>query len=196
MEYKKKIKLVNKAITIIHKSYNIELKNKFIRTNNTKTRSEVAGGGRKPWKQKGTGNARAGSIRSPLWRNGGIIFGPKFRIISNKMNKKEKKLALLSCFYIKKRTFIIIQKLESLIEHKSRLFLFKFFINFLKGNLLFKSTIIFFINLKKKLNFYGKTNINLQNISKLTLMYLLEFKYIIFSQNAFKTFNRNINKNI
>ena len=99
--------LVNKIIAIIHKGYNIQLKNKFIRTNNTKTRSEVAGGGRKPWKQKGTGNARAGSIRSPLWRNGGIIFGPKFRIISNKINKKEKKLALLSCFYIKKKTFFI-----------------------------------------------------------------------------------------
>ncbi len=62
-------------------------------TVSTKTRGEVSGGGKKPWRQKGTGRARAGSIRSPLWVGGGVVFGPKPREFELKMNKKEKRLA-------------------------------------------------------------------------------------------------------
>ena len=65
-------------------------------TQKAKTRSEVRGGGRKPWRQKGTGRARQGSIRSPQWRGGGVVFAPKPRDYSFKMNKKEKRIALLS----------------------------------------------------------------------------------------------------
>lgn len=65
-------------------------------TASTKTRGEVRGGGKKPWRQKGTGRARAGSIRSPLWVGGGIIFGPKPRSFDKKIPKKVKKLALRS----------------------------------------------------------------------------------------------------
>ena len=65
-------------------------------TSNTKTRAEVSGGGRKPWKQKGTGRARQGSIRSPQWFKGGIALGPKPRDYSYRLNKKERRLAIRS----------------------------------------------------------------------------------------------------
>ena len=71
-------------------------------THSVKTRAEVSGGGRKPWKQKGTGNARQGSIRSPQWRHGGIVFGPTTeRNYNIKMNKKERRLALKSALSYK-----------------------------------------------------------------------------------------------
>ena len=65
-------------------------------THATKTRDEVSGGGRKPWKQKGTGRARQGSIRSPQWYHGGIVFGPQPRSYDKKMNRKERRLAVRS----------------------------------------------------------------------------------------------------
>ena len=73
-----------------------------------KNRSEVAGGGRKPWRQKGTGRARQGSIRSPQWRGGGIVFGPTPRSYSYKLPKKVRRLALLSALSTKAREEEII----------------------------------------------------------------------------------------
>lgn len=70
-------------------------------THKVKNRSEVSGGGRKPWKQKKTGNARQGSIRSPQWKGGGIVFGPTPRSYAKKMNKKERRLALKSALSYK-----------------------------------------------------------------------------------------------
>ena len=73
-----------------------QLANKRQGTQSAKTRSEVSGGGRKPWKQKGTGHARQGSTRAPQWTHGGVVFAPKPRDYSVKMNKKEKALAIKS----------------------------------------------------------------------------------------------------
>ena len=81
---------------LVHMAVVSQLANNRQGTQKAKTRSEVSGGGRKPWRQKGTGHARQGSTRSPQWTGGGVVFAPKPRDYSFKMNKKEKRIALLS----------------------------------------------------------------------------------------------------
>ena len=83
-------------------------------TADTKTRSEVSGGGRKPWRQKGTGRARQGSTRAPHWPGGGVVFGPHPRSYSIKMNRKERRLALKSALAYKaiESKLIVVDKLE------------------------------------------------------------------------------------
>ena len=83
-------------------------------TASTKTRSEVSGGGRKPYKQKGTGNARQGSTRSPQWLGGGIVFGPKPRNYDKKQNKKERRLALKSALTskFKDKELVVVENLN------------------------------------------------------------------------------------
>lgn len=120
------------TLNILEKSGNYLLHKDLLRhsslkrqgTVSTKTRSEVRGGGRKPWQQKGTGRARAGSNRSPLWKGGGVIFGPKPKTISFKLNKKERRLALQTLLYNKKNNIVIIENLEEgLTEFKTKSFL-------------------------------------------------------------------------
>ncbi|MEK8022328.1 MAG: 50S ribosomal protein L4 [Candidatus Hydrogenedentota bacterium] len=88
--------LVGAAVrtSVIHDVVRAEEAAKRQGTHSTKTRGDVSGGGKKPWKQKGTGRARHGSTRSPIWRHGGVVFGPHPRDYEMKINKKTKKLAL------------------------------------------------------------------------------------------------------
>jgi large subunit ribosomal protein L4 len=81
---------------LVHMAVVQQLANKRQGTQSAKTRAEVSGGGRKPWRQKGTGHARQGSTRSPQWKGGGVVFAPKPRDYSFKLNRKEKKIALKS----------------------------------------------------------------------------------------------------
>lgn len=101
---------------LVHKDISRQQIGKKQGTVSTKVRSEVRGGGRKPWKQKGTGRARAGSNRSPLWKGGGVIFGPKPRITKLKLNKKERRLALQTLMYSKRNNIYVINNLENTIE--------------------------------------------------------------------------------
>lgn len=95
---------------IVHRALVRQLANARQGTVSTKTRAEVRGGGRKPWRQKGTGRARAGSNRSPLWRGGGVIFGPKPRDYSLNMNRKERRLALRTAFQSRVEDLIVVQE--------------------------------------------------------------------------------------
>jgi len=106
---------------IVHRALVRQLHNQRQGTVSSKTRAEVRGGGRKPWRQKGTGRARAGSIRSPLWRGGGVIFGPKPRDFSVKMNKKERKLALRTAFVSRSEDLVVIENFaENLTAPKTK----------------------------------------------------------------------------
>ena len=86
---------------VLHDAIVLSMANSRQGTHSTKTRAEVSGGGRKPWRQKGTGNARQGSIRAVQWRKGGIAFGPKPRDYSKKQNRKVRRLALKSALSYK-----------------------------------------------------------------------------------------------
>lgn len=97
------------AAHIVHRALVRQMNNARQGTASSKTRAEVSGGGRKPWRQKGTGRARAGSIRSPLWRGGGVIFGPKPRDYSVKMNRKERRLALRTAFQNRMEDLIVVE---------------------------------------------------------------------------------------
>jgi large subunit ribosomal protein L4 len=124
-EHKLELNVLDKSGNyLIHKDILRHQTSKKQGTVSTKTRSEVRGGGRKPWQQKGTGRARAGSNRSPLWRGGGVIFGPKPKKTVQKLNKKERKLALQTLLYNKRNSISVIDNLESAIDSpKTKIFL-------------------------------------------------------------------------
>jgi len=100
---------------VLHAAVKRYLGNQRQGTQSTLTRTEVSGGGRKPWKQKGSGRARQGSTRSPQWTHGGIALGPKPRLYKTKMNKKVKKLAMISALSAKVagNEMIVIDKIEA-----------------------------------------------------------------------------------
>ena len=99
---------------LVHMAVVQQLANKRQGTQKAKTRSEVSGGGRKPWKQKGTGHARQGSTRSPQWTGGGVVFAPVPRDYSFKLNKKEKRAALKSALTdkVQSNNLIVVEELK------------------------------------------------------------------------------------
>lgn len=99
---------------VMHEAVKNHLVNKRQGTQNTLTRAEVSGGGKKPWRQKGTGRARQGSIRSPQWTHGGIAFGPKPRDFESGMNKKARQLAIKSALAAKFQAgnMIVVDSIE------------------------------------------------------------------------------------
>ena len=99
---------------LVHMAVVSQLANNRQGTQSAKTRAEVSGGGKKPWKQKGTGHARQGSTRSPQWTGGGVVFAPKPRDYSIKLNKKEKQLALKSALTsrVNENKFIVVDEIK------------------------------------------------------------------------------------
>jgi large subunit ribosomal protein L4 len=153
-------------------------------TVSTKTRSEVRGGGRKPWRQKGTGRARAGSNRSPLWKGGGVIFGPKPKTVSLKLNKKERRLALQTLLYNKKNNILLIENLETQIPDSKT----KTFVKICKECSINLDQKVLVIVSKKtdplKLSTQNLKNVELIAAANLNTFSLLKAKQIILTPSA------------
>lgn len=189
-----------KAIGLIHRLYITQLKNSRIHTASTLTKSEVRGGGRKPRPQKGQGYARSGSIRSPLWAGGGVIFGPKPHLVSKKINKKEKRLAIISAFYLKKKEWLILEKnlLANLFDNS--IIKTKDFIKFLENaNVDLKKEKILLIlpSLSKNLWLASRNlkNVDLTTAKSLNIKELLHKTRLIFPEESLEIINLNYKKN-
>lgn len=154
----------------------------------TLRRSEVRGGGAKPWRQKGTGRARAGTIRSPLWKGGGVTFGPKPRDFSFKVNKKEKKLALKSVLSSKasEKKILVIDKLS--IKEPSTKKAYEL-LNKLKVE---KNKVTLVLNPEEEkiyLSFRNLPLVNVVSVDELNAYLALNNEYLIFTKNALEKLN-------
>jgi len=178
--------LENSGNYLIHKDILRHQISKKQGTASTKTRSEVRGGGRKPWKQKGTGRARAGSNRSPLWKGGGVIFGPKPKTNTIKLNKKERKLALQTLLYNKRNNVLIINGLEEFVDTPKT----KILDNILKKCSVQLDDKVLLIVSKKtipiKLSVRNMKNVELISASNLNTLSLLKAKQILLTPLAIK----------
>jgi len=194
-ETKKEIRPVSSASSmyIIHRSLVKQMASKRQGAANTKTRSEVRGGGRKPWKQKGTGKARAGSIRSPLWRGGGVIFGPRPRKYLKKLNTKEKRLAIQKLLVNKTPQTLAVSETDLKLDNpRTQLICFK--LNQLSVEL---SQRILIIVKNKNMNLYLASrnlhNVELVQADQINILSLLKAKKIITTREALLTIKETYN---
>jgi len=184
-EHKLELNVLEKSGNyLIHKDILRHQISKRQGTVSTKTRSEVRGGGRKPWRQKGTGRARAGSNRSPLWKGGGVIFGPKPKNTVLKLNKKERKLALQTLLYNKRNNISVIENLENAIESAKT----KTFFNVCKNCGVDLDQKVLVIVAKKtpalKLSIRNMKNVELISASSLNTLSILKAKQILLTPLA------------
>ena len=178
--------LENSGNYLVHKDILRHHISKKQSTASTKTRSEVRGGGRKPWKQKGTGQARAGSNRSPLWKGGGVIFGPKPKENVLKLNKKERKLALQTLLYNKRNNVLILNGLEESIDTPKTKYLESIFKN---CRVQLDKKVLLIVSNKTvpiKLSVRNMKNVELISASHLNTLSLLKAKQILLTPLAIK----------
>nr|YP_009395829.1 ribosomal protein L4 [Herposiphonia versicolor]ARW64809.1 ribosomal protein L4 [Herposiphonia versicolor] len=171
---------------LIHRALKQQLKNKRIRNAHSKKRSEVKGGGKKPWKQKGTGRARAGSNRSPLWRGGGVIFGPRQKIYASKINRKEKRLAINTILVNKfPNTIVINNILPNISKPNTKKAILGMTSNGI--NIKKEQKILIMVYKKNKvlhLSFRNIKNVELLEVQSMNIISLLKADIIILDYNA------------
>ncbi len=191
------VKLLSKIFDVkmntdlVHQAVVAQLANKRQVIAHAKGRSEVRGGGRKPWRQKGTGRARHGSIRSPIWRGGGVTFGPtKERVFKKKINKKMKQKALFMVLTskVKDKELILLDKLE-LQEPKTRL-MARILENILGKK---KKSALVVISTKDENIVRANKNVpytKTLRADSLNVLDLLSFKYLLMPKEAVKVIEK------
>ena len=160
-------------------------------TASTKTRSEVSGGGRKPWKQKGTGNARQGSTRSPQWPGGGIVFGPKPRKYDKKQNRKERRLALVSALSSKYKDKELIV-IDSLAMENNKT---KTFNQMLKDLKIDGKVLVVYENDDENLFLSSRNNQNVAVVSteEINVLDLVATNYLLIEESSVKKLEEVLN---
>jgi large subunit ribosomal protein L4 len=160
-------------------------------THSTKTRGEVRGGGKKPWRQKGTGRARAGSIRSPLWGGGGVVFGPKPRDYSKKINGKVKDLAFSRALF-DRAVAGEIAVIETFDVNATKTKAFNIIVNRIapKGKILLVDAPLSLGASRASRNL---ERVSLQDASKLNTLDLAQYKKIIVSSKALEAIIARVN---
>ncbi|MBR0039346.1 MAG: 50S ribosomal protein L4 [Lachnospiraceae bacterium] len=168
---------------LLHKARVTILSNNRQGTQKQKTRAEVSGGGRKPWRQKGTGNARQGSIRAPQWKGGGVVFAAVPRDYDMSMNKKERRAALKSALTncVKDNNFMVIDELK-LNEIKTK--------NFQKvlDNLKLNKSLVVLETNDKNLIYSARNipNVKTSVVNELNVYDILKYEKVLITKNAVK----------
>jgi large subunit ribosomal protein L4 len=168
---------------LLHQTIVMQLANRRSGTAATKSKGFVSGGGKKPWRQKGTGRARAGSIRSPIWVGGGTIFGPQPRDYSYRMPRKARREALLSALSLKKRDgkIIVVDKLE-FEEAKTKLMVKAL------ADLKVESALIVIAQSDDKIERAGRNlaKVKVLRVEGLNVYDLVRYDHLIFTEGALK----------
>ena len=175
---------VEPNIHVMHLALRRQLNNARSGNACTKTRSEVSGGGRKPWKQKGTGRARAGSLRSPLFTGGGVIFGPKPRSYAFNMPQKARKLALKSALSARESQIVVVKDFSTISEPKTKLMVSALKSLNVNGKVLIVANFAADENKNLELSARNIPSVRLLLPSNLNVKDLLEADFVVMTESA------------
>ncbi|MDP2946234.1 MAG: 50S ribosomal protein L4 [bacterium] len=178
---------------LVHQVVRVAMANKRQVLASTKTREEVSGGGRKPWRQKGTGRARHGSIRSPLWKGGGVTFGPtKERNFKLKINKKMARKAFLTALSTKAKDNELLVLDDLKLSAPKTKEMAKIMKNFPQV----KNGLLALAKKSEDLKRTGRNlpNLNITNIDNLNILDILKYKYLIFTKDGIEYLNKKYSK--
>ena len=185
---------VEPNLHVMHLALRRQLNNGRAGTANTKTRAEVSGGGRKPWKQKGTGRARAGSIRSPLFAGGGVIFGPKNRDYSFSIPQKARRLALRSALSARIENTILVKDFSEINEPKTKLMVETLKALKAEGKILIIADVKAAENAYLELSARNLPNVRIILPSNLNVKDLLEADNVIITEAAINDITERLSK--